>query len=262
MTPRLVTDNHTLRRHYDDLTAGDCIIGRVRIKATEEHLLLDLVERGIQLFPSALAQLACRSKCLQARLYGKEMVPRTRAIHDLHDMQEAITLYHRHGIGRVVTKHDRRNAGMGVHLWNSSEEVFSLASFGSMEFPFVLQPFVEQSRDIRVIVLGEYVEAYWRHNPHNFRNNLHFGGESSPCELTDPQWQLCQRIMKRGKFPYAHLDLMVSPDDTTYLAEINLRGGIRGACITPAAYQEKLDAIHQRAADAFQTNGAPDPTPY
>ena len=254
---RLITNNQTLRQHYDDLAAGDCIIGRVRMKATEEHLLLDLVERGVQLFPSALSQLACRSKCLQARIYAREMVPLTRAIHDLHDMQEAITLYQQHGIGRVVTKHDRRNAGMGIHLWNSTEEIFSLASFGTMAFPFVLQPFVENSRDIRVIVLGDYVEAYWRHNPHNFRNNLHFGGQSRPCQLSDQQWQLCRQVMARGKFPYAHIDLMVTSDDTSYLAEINLRGGIRGARIAPSTYQQKVDTIHRWAMAAFQAGTTP-----
>ncbi len=251
--PRLITNNHSLRQRYDDLAAGDCFVGRVRLKASEEALLLDLVERGVQIFPAALAQLACRSKCLQAHLYSREMVPLTRAIHDLHDLQETINLYQQHEVGRVVTKHDRRNAGMGIHLWNSTEEIFSLASFGTMPLPFVLQPFVADGRDIRVIVLGEYVEAYWRHNPHNFRNNLHFGGESRPCELTDPQWRLCRRAMTRGRFPYAHIDLMVTPDDRCYLAEINLRGGIRGASITPAAYQEKVDAIHQAAIDAFQS---------
>jgi len=251
--PRIITSNSILRRQYDQLTAGDCIVGRVRLKATEEHLLLDLVERGIRLFPSALSQLACRSKCLQARLYGQEMLPHTLAIHDLHDMQAAINLYQQHGITRVVTKHDRRNAGMGIHLWSSTEEIFSLASFGSMEFPFVLQPFVADSRDIRVIVLGNYVEAYGRHNPHNFRNNLHFGGESRPCQLSSPQWQLCQRVMARGKFPYAHIDLMVTPEDRSCLAEINLRGGIRGAQITPADYQAKLDAIHEAMVTAFRS---------
>ena len=206
------------------------------------------------MFPSATSQLSCRFKCLQARIFADEMLPHSLAIHDLHDMQEAITRYQQSQISKVVTKHDRRNAGMGIHLWNSTEEVFSQASFGNMPFPFVLQPFMPDSRDIRVIILDDYVEAYWRHNPHNFRNNLHFGGVSSPCELTDPQWQLCQKVMKRGKFPYAHLDLMVTPDETTWLAEINLRGGIKGAKIDPATYRNKIEAIHQSAIAAFKNN--------
>ncbi len=248
---RLITDNRSLHALYEELTAGDCIVGRIRLKKTEEPLLLDLVERGVQLFPSAISQLCCRSKCLQTRLFASEMIPHTLAIHDLHDIQEATTSYQQLQIGKVITKHDRRNAGMGIHLWNSTEEVFSQASFGSMKFPFVLQPFIADCRDIRVIILDDYVEAYWRHNPHNFRNNLHFGGESCPCEISDQQAQLCQKVMGRGKFPYAHLDLMVTPDNTTWLTEINLRGGIKGAKIDPATYRAKIEQIHQGAVAAF-----------
>jgi len=249
---RIITDNQTLYEQYDKLDSGDLVVGRIRLKNAEESLLLDLVERGVKILPSALSQLSCRSKCLQARLFKSEMIPHTTLIYDLHDIQEAITSYQRHKIGKVVTKQDRQNAGMGIHLWNSTEEVFSQASFGNMQFPFVLQPFLADCRDIRVIILGDYVEAYWRHNPDNFRNNLHFGGESRPCELTESQWQLCQRVMKRGRYPYAHLDLMVTREETTWLAEINLRGGIRGAQIDPATYKAKVEEIHQDAIKAFQ----------
>ena len=51
--------------------------------------------------------------------------------------------------------------------------------------------------------------------------------------------------MARGGFPYAHIDLMVTADHRTYLAEINLRGGIRGAVISPADYQARVDSIHR-----------------
>lgn len=248
---RLITNNRSLHDQYDQLSAGDLIVSRICLKKAQESLLLDLVDRGVVIFPSALSQLSSRSKCLQSRIFKKVMIPHTVAIHDRHDIQEAITSYQRHGIGKVITKHDCQNAGLGIHLWGSTEEVYSQASLGNMPFPFVLQPFIEDGRDIRVIVLDDYVEAYWRHNPHNFRNNLHFGGMSSPCELTDEQWEICQKVMRRGKYPYAHVDLMVAPDNTTWLAEINLRGGIKGAKIDPAAYRAKLNEIHQREIDAF-----------
>ena len=148
-------------------------------------------------------------------------------------------------LGAVVTKLDRRNAGMGVHLWNSVEDVFTHASLGNLPFPFILQPFQPDCRDIRVVVLGDYMEAYFRHNPHNFRNNLHHGGRSDPCELNDEQVEICRLVMERGHFPYGHLDLIVTRDGNTYLGEINLRGGIRGAEIGPEEYQAKVDIIHQ-----------------
>ena len=243
--PQVITDNNTLFDLYHELKAGDIVLGRVRLRPAEEPLLVDLVERGIRLFPTALSQLASRSKTLQAKLFGPLMFPLTMAVYDLHDLTRAITLYGRNRIGQVVTKQDRRNAGMGVHLWTSIEEVYTQTSFGVIPLPFVLQPFYPGCRDIRVVMIGDYEEAYWRYNPDNFRNNLHCGGKSSPCELTAAQRDLCQQAMQRGRFHYAHLDIMVTADDASYLAEINLRGGIRGAKITAAEYRRRVEAVQQ-----------------
>ncbi|MBU0484615.1 MAG: hypothetical protein KKB30_08895 [Proteobacteria bacterium] len=244
---RIIRDNDNLRDAYHSLNPGDLILGRIRLKSTEEHILLDLSERGVILFPSALSQLSCRSKTSQALLFAPQMLPHTRAIHDIHDMLAAMNHYQQAKISQVITKRDRSNAGMGINLWNSTEEVFNQASLGSMPFPFVMQPFHPNCRDIRIIVLGSYVEAYWRCNPDNFRNNLHFGGNSSPCQLTKEQWDLCQKVMARGKFPYAHIDLIVTEDGSSFLAEINLRGGIRGAKIKPDEYRQRLNDLHRKA---------------
>ncbi|MBI5559622.1 MAG: hypothetical protein HY885_18520 [Deltaproteobacteria bacterium] len=242
---RIITNNRILRQDYHSLQKDDVCLGRLRLKATEEHLLLDLVERGIILFPSALSQQLCRSKTFQAHLFAKEMLPLTLPVHDQHDMIAAVNFYHGKGVIKVVTKHDRKNAGMGILLWRGVEEVFNHSTLGSLPYPFVLQPFAENSRDIRVIVLGDYIESYTRHNPTNFRNNLHCGGLSKPCGLTQAQWLLCQHVMLRGKFPYAHIDLMILEGGEVHLAEINLRGGIRGAEISPAEYRIKVEKIHQ-----------------
>jgi glutathione synthase/RimK-type ligase-like ATP-grasp enzyme len=248
---QLITDNGILRARYDQLAAGDLVLSRVRIKPGEEPLLLDLVERGVLLFPSALSQLASRSKTLQARLFAARMLPGTRVICDLHDLLESINVYNREQITRVVTKHDRRNAGMGIHLWPSIEEVYTQASFNTLPFPFVLQPFRAASRDLRVVIIGDYVEAYERYNPHNFRHNLHCGGQSTACEPSASQLAICREVMARGRYPYAHLDLMVMAGGESYLAEINLRGGIRGARITPKEYQERVTAIHRQQLAAW-----------
>ena len=241
---RIITDNATLRNIYSELAAGDLVVGRLRLLPSEEYLLLDLRERGIDLFPSALSQLASRSKAFQVSLFANHMVPLTFAVHDIHGLQQAMAELHHHNIGRVVTKLDRKNGGLGVHLWSSVEDVFNQASLGVLPYPFVLQPFCDGGKDIRVVVLGDYLEAYFRDNTTSFRNNLHFGGQSKACDLTDPQLRLCQEVMARGRFPYAHIDLMILPDNSFYLGEINLRGGIRGAKITPAEYQERQQVIH------------------
>ncbi len=244
---RIITDNNTLRALYHDLVPGDMFVGRVRMLPSEENLLLDLLERGIRFFPSALAQLASRSKALQAKIFFEFMPPCTKAVHDLHGLLEVINFFNEKSISQVVTKHDRKNGGMGILRWNSVEEVFNHCSTNSLRFPLVVQPFLADAVDIRVIMLGDYQEAYRRINPHNFRNNLHCGGSSEPYELTSEQRQLCIRVMERGKFPYGHIDLLVTESGTSYLSEINLRGGLRGAKISPAAYRAKVAAINEAA---------------
>lgn len=253
--PRRITDNQTLRREYDALAAGDIVVGRVRMLPGEEIFLLDLVDRGVRFVPSALSQLASRSKTLQVRLFQRFMLPHTHAIHDGHALRQAMQAYHAAGLGPVVTKRDRANAGLGIHYWASVEDVFNQAALGVLPYPFVLQPFCGGCRDIRAVMLGDYVEAYWRDNPHNFRNNLHFGGTSTPCTLTTDQEQLCRAVMTRGRFLYAHLDLLVLPDGNGYLAEVNLRGGIRGARITPAEYRSVVEALEQREVERLARKG-------
>lgn len=250
---RIITNNDTLRTEYHDLRAGDAFIGRVRLASSEEGLLVDLLERGILLFPAALAQLAARSKTMQARLFAEFLPPDTHAVHDQHELLRLVNLFGARNIGRIITKRDRKNAGLGINLWNSIEEVWNQCSCKALPLPLVVQPFLPDCRDVRVIILGDYQEAYQRHNPHNFRHNLHCGGSSSPYALNADQLDLCRRVMARGKFPYAHLDLLVDETGATYLSEINLRGGICGAAITPQQYKEKLTAIH----DAAQENLPP-----
>jgi ribosomal protein S6--L-glutamate ligase len=241
----VIRDNSTLRAQYNSLQEGDIVVGRLRLRESEEPMLLDLCERRVHLIPSGLSQLASRSKTFQAALFSTVMLPLTRPIHALHDLIEAISDYHKNSITAVITKLDRRNAGMGVHLWQSVEEVFTHASLGNIPLPFVLQPFEPECRDIRVVFLDDYIEAYWRHNPYSFRNNLHHGGQSDPCKLSEEQVKLCQLVMERGRFPYGHLDILITKDGKSYLGEINLRGGIQGAKISPEEYQGKVDAIHQ-----------------
>lgn len=243
-SPLLITDNRSFREHLAQLRQGDRVVGLLNIKPTEEVLFLDLVERGVILFPSALAQQLSRSKCLQAMVFKEWMVPHTFVVRDRHDLVNGITFYGMQGIKAVVTKQNRLNCGLGIHLWHSIEDVYNQASFGSLDYPFVLQPFVESVTDVRVVVIGEYREAYWRRNPYTLRNNLYFGGDSGEYMLSDEELLLCDKVMARGKFPYAHIDLMVSPIGV-FLSEINLRGGLKGAKISGLEYRERIKAIDE-----------------
>jgi len=243
MGVRIIRDNQTLFAHYHELTAGDVVVGRIRLRPGEESLLIDLVSRGVHLIPSATSQLCSRSKVLQARLLGDFMGPGTNVIYDRHDMLRVVGEY---GDKKVVCKLDRANAGAGVLCFSTVEDVFNQAVLGSLPFPFVVQPFYTDCRDIRVVLLDDVVDAYERHNPTNFRHNLHCGGLSRPWRLSEQQLDLCHRIMRRAAFPYAHIDFLVSATGETALTEINLRGGLKGAKLTQMDYVTQVEQAHRK----------------
>jgi ribosomal protein S6--L-glutamate ligase len=147
--------------------------------------------------------------------------------------------------GALVTKRDRAHLGLGVSLWPSLEVLVSLGGLQPLPYPLVVQPFIEAARDLRVVVLGDYVEAYERVNPHSFRKNLFQGGAAKGADLSEAQLCFCRQVMARGKFPYAVLDLLVSPEDQVYLAEINLKGGLTGACLNQAEFRQRVKALEE-----------------
>jgi ribosomal protein S6--L-glutamate ligase len=244
MTCRVIRDNKTLFSSYDDLTSQDIIIGRIRLRHSEENLLLDLLARNILLIPSASSQLCSRSKVFQTRLLQSFMIPGTKAIYDLHDLMDAVSEYTQESRTAVICKLDRANGGQGILKYSSVEDVFNQAALGNLTFPFVLQPFLNECIDVRVVILGKTIEAYKRFNPNNFRHNLHCGGASSVFEPSNEQLNICKKIMLRADFPYAHIDLLLTPGGDTWLTEINLRGGLRGAILSQKDYLALTSEIH------------------
>lgn len=246
---QIISSTSALTEKYHSLQKGDILFGRVRIRPGEDHILADFLHRGVLLIPSALSQALSRSKVLQARVYQDLMLPLTRAIYTIHDLQQAMQLYYEHSVAKVVVKLNNKNAGIGILIWPSIEEVYNHASCGSLSFPFVIQPFLATYTDIRVIILGDYVEAYSRHNKRGGRCNLHFGGTSSQTKVPVNYISLCKEVMQRADFPYAHIDITQNDDGNPYLGEINLRGGLRGAKISSDQYQQKTSSILNRILD-------------
>jgi len=249
---RILRDNKSFREFYNDLTSNDVIVGLLNIKPTEEYVFTDLAARQIKVYPPVLAQHISRSKCLQTAVFKDFMVPYTFVARDRHDLIRYIQEYGKQNITKVVTKQNRFNCGLGIHFWNSIEEVHNQTCFGNLQYPFVVQPLVKDVTDVRVIWFDDYLEAYWRKNSNTFRNNLYFGGESGVYELSHEQKEMCKSVMARGKFPYAHIDLMITPTGNTYLAEINLRGGLKGAQITTQQYKQLISNDEERFLASLQ----------
>lgn len=248
---RIIRDKTTLLTQFESLYRGDIVCGILPLKYGEEHLLFDLMARGIHFVPSATAQLASKSKSFQATIFKSWMVPATTVIYNCHQLLETTNSYNRNTIGKVVLKQDKKNAGMGILLYSSIEDIYTQAANGVLSYPFVIQPYIEHSSDIRVIILGDYFEAYARLNPDNFRNNLHCGGKAKPLSISNEVRDFCAEVMERGDFPYGHLDLMLTPEKKIYLAEINLRGGLRGANISSEECKSRRAGIENSLVEAL-----------
>jgi ribosomal protein S6--L-glutamate ligase len=255
MAPLVIDSNQELFARYRELSAGDIILGRIRMAPGQEHILLDLQSRGVHMLPSAMSQLCSRSKVFQAEILAPFMAAHTRPVYSMQDMLETVTAYGRARVGNVICKLDRANGGTGILRFSSIEDVFTQASLGSLGFPFVVQPFFDNCRDVRVVILGGMVEAYQRCNPDNFRHNLHCGGKSTPFELNPEQLDFCRAVMARAGFPYAHVDLLILPDDSWFLSEINLRGGLRGARIDQQEYLRRVAELQEAELAALLGRG-------
>ncbi len=227
----IVTRFSQLIRDFHRLGTGDVFIGLVPSSYLKSALLADLTDRGVKLVPSATAQLLNASKVAQAFLLNPWMVPHTLAITRRKELLDAVTAYHQKGLTAAVTKADRLHCGHGVRKWDNPEMLFNCLAFDEKAFPFVLQPYVAAFTDVRVVIVGDFYEAYSRRNLNNFRMNLAAGGQSEPHVLTDAQADFCRAVMARAGMPYAHMDLMLLDDGSIHLSEIRMNGGIRGARI-------------------------------
>jgi glutathione synthase/RimK-type ligase-like ATP-grasp enzyme len=239
--PCIVCSLTELRLRYPELASGDLVLGPLAVKPGEEIILLDLNDRGVVFFPPLLAQWVARTKSAQAQVLKDCMLPGTFVAHALPDLAARLT-DPRLG-GPVVSKRDRAHLGLGVSLWPSLEDLHSLAVVQPLPFPLVVQPFLAEARDLRVVVVGEYTEAYERLNPQGFRKNLFQGGTFRPVEVSPELLSFCRRAMARGKFPYAVLDVLTSHQGKAFLSEINFHAGLKGSKLGQAEYRRRVNAL-------------------
>jgi ribosomal protein S6--L-glutamate ligase len=235
----IVLSYQAFKKYFQELKEGDLIGIRLPLKKEEIGLIIDLLNRKVEAFPSFLSQVLSTSKTLQAEILKDFILPYTFAIRDKTTLLSAISELSKleSTFKKFVTKDDRANCGLGVRLWNSLEEIFNIAGTPVLPYPFVLQPFFENVRDIRVVILGEYyIEAY---------------------ELNKKEIEFCKKVMERGKFPYAHLDLIYIGDKGPYISEISLKGGIKGAKINHKEYEEIIKKIHQEFYKKWEEKYSP-----
>jgi ribosomal protein S6--L-glutamate ligase len=245
----IIRSSRELKALFHDLGPGDIFIGMLAYKHLKQSVLIDLLERGITCLPSPLSQNLNRSKIAQALIFKDWMAPHTSVITRRMDLIDTINQYNKHGITAVVTKEDHLHCGHGIRRWQNIETLYSFMALSESSYPFLVQPFLDDLTDVRVIIAGEYTEAYVRYNPDNFRMNISSGGKSYPYDLNKEQVDFCLMAMERGKFPYAHLDLQIMENGKNYLSEIALNGGIKGARISRKELDQKKQEILEKLAN-------------
>ncbi len=241
-----------LDQHFEKLTIGDVVFGLLPARYLHPARLADLMERGVRCVPSALCQLISRSKCAQTFLLRQWMTPHTLVIARRAELMEAVGYCARYRIAAVVTKQEGMHCGHGIRRWESAETLYNTVAFSASVYPFVLQPFLADITDIRVIVVGDYVEAYMRENNFNFRANLAAGGASRPLAMDAAAERLCREVMNRGRFPYAHIDLHLTSGGHFWLSEIALDGGIAAARIGRDELKRRKRQVLEQLAKADQ----------
>jgi ribosomal protein S6--L-glutamate ligase len=244
----IVRSARELEERVEELGRGDVFVGSLPAKYLRGAGAVDLMERGVRCLPAVLCQLISRSKCAQASLLRQWMAPHTRVIARRAELMEAVGYCARNRIEAVVTKQEGMHCGHGIRRWDSTEVLYNTVAFGDSVYPFVLQPFLPDITDVRVIVVGSYVEAYLRENPFNFRANLAVGGASRPLAMDAEAERLCRAVMERGRFPYAHIDLHLTADGRCWLSEITLDGGIAAARITRPELDRRKQELLERLA--------------
>ena len=250
----IIKGNRELKNHYHELRSGDIFIGTISSRHMKSFMLIDLLERNINCLPSPLSQILNSSKAAQALILRDWMLPHTYVITKRTELIETINKYNKNSIGSVVTKEDHMHCGHGVKKWDSIETLYSFMSQSKSSYPFVVQPFIENFTDIRVITVGDYIEAYTRHNPDNFRMNIATGGKSYPYLLKKEKKDFCYAIMKRSGFPFAHIDIMITENGNPHLTEISLNGGIKGASISREELDKKKQELLERLAENLEKN--------
>jgi glutathione synthase/RimK-type ligase-like ATP-grasp enzyme len=239
-----------LDQRFEALGPGDVVVGHLPGKYLRGALAADLLERGVRCVPSVFCQLLSRSKIAQAVVFRRWMAPHTLTVSRRVELMDAVNYCGQHRIGAVVTKQEGMHCGHGIRRWENAEVLYNTVAFTDAAFPFVLQPYMAGISDVRVIVVGDYVEAYLRENFYNFRSNLAAGGTSRPLAMDAAAEGLCRQVMERGRFPYAHVDLQLTAEGVCYLSEIALDGGISAARIK----REELNRRKQAQLEKLATD--------
>jgi hypothetical protein len=141
----IVLSYQAFKKYFQELKEGDLIGIRLPLRKEEIGLIIDLLNRKVEAFPSFLSQVLSTSKTLQAEILKNFILPHTFAIRDKTTLLSAISELSKleNTFKKFVTKDDRANCGLGVRLWNSLEEIFNIAGSPVYLIPLYYNPFLK-----------------------------------------------------------------------------------------------------------------------
>lgn len=90
------------------------------------------------------------------------------------------------------------------------------------EHKLLIQPMCQQPGvDVRVFVMGDkIIQAMKRTSLNDFRSNYSLGGKVYPCELTNKQEEMVQKILKKLPMDFAGIDFILDEKDNFLFNEI------------------------------------------
>lgn len=191
-------------------------------------------------FPRPAVQLTLDGKLGNHLLFTRLGLPCPAAL-AFPDLETAAKAWRAGEVARagltppLVAKGAGGGEGRNVFLVHGPEELLSLA--GSLETAcafgppgLLLQQLVDSGgRDLRVLLVGDHHEAYWRIGPPGeFRNNLSQGGrverQAWPAQMA-AGLELALRLQQAAGLDLAGVDVLVPPHGQPLLLEINFYFG-------------------------------------
>jgi RimK family alpha-L-glutamate ligase len=123
----------------------------------------------------------------------------------------------------LIVKETDASKGKGVHLIDQVEKIGAL--FESTQKPTLLvQPFIENEYDIRVLVLGGVVLGAIkrsRTDENEFRNNVSLGGNSTVYQLSEKEAELALRATEALNYSFSGVDILQAKDGRQFILEVN-----------------------------------------
>lgn len=197
------------------------------------------------LFPDYTHRFDCEGKYANIQLFRRFNAshPETRCYDSVEDFkvrhfksEEPLMPF------PFILKGDEGGSGWAVFLVRNHHELIErLEILGNarihMTSRFIAQTFVpHEGRDLRVVVIGRIMKAYWRcqHNPSEFRNNVGRGATINydlDPELTEKGISRVREFCSKTGINLAAFDLLFdrsNPESEPLFSEINFFFGRKG----------------------------------